>query len=763
MTTLHSAKLTIILSGLLIACEHTRTTDTPPSERTRSQTSILAMDLFEPAIYKAVLHDPHQAFRMIDSLETAGSSKAELQRALAYMELGRMHSALVAFERYGQLQADQLPTPQLLMAHARAATLGGRSVLADSLIERAEQQALAIGDTISWASARNLRGLHHMLTAQHVQGTADLDTALATFRHLRVDDRSMAALLHDQSMAYHTIHRLDSAMRRAYAARELDHRLGDLVGESRAEFDMAAVYADLGDDPSSMEHTGRSAALATKGGSRKDRLFAEHWLCWQSWGTLDPTELQARWSAVLQQADSLGFVRVSAKVRESYPLFLMSQDSTTLAGWGIAFAQRFDTAKSLVGPAFQFAQTEHLEELLAGATRAQCAILNYEGDRSGSLALSERMLERAKRIGDPLAEVSAQLAISSNRFALGDWQGALDAGRKGYEQAKAYGFTRHMETAMSRISHSLHRQQDHANAFVARLTRDSLLDAISDKTTARNIGRLTAEHLASEKAYADSLVHAQQIALHEATSEKQRNRTLFLAVGAGLVILGAGTFLWVDRRRRRERFAKRAALLENKALRAQMNPHFLFNALNSISGYIREQGPEQAHDFIARFGRLMRMVLENSRRTEVPLKDDLEALRLYMELEQVRTGHRFDQSITVDPELDVANIVVPPLVVQPFVENAIWHGISALDGRGRVEVGLRPSADRRQLVLSVMDNGVGRTTSARTDGKGASLGTTITRERLQLLAQQTGGEAWFRYADVEQGTCVEVIIPLRTT
>src|SRR5690606_23797129 len=132
------------------------------------------------------------------------------------------------------------------------------------------------------------------------------------------------------------------------------------------------------------------------------------------------------------------------------------------------------------------------------------------------------------------------------------------------------------------------------------------------------------------------------------------------------------------------RFEKEAAQLETQALRSQMNPHFIFNALNSINAFVQKNDPDRATGYLTKFARLMRLVLENSRQAEVPLKDDLEALDLYLQLERIRSGEKFDHQIKVDPDIDQEFVMVPPLVVQPFVENAIWHGMAGKEGKGHI-------------------------------------------------------------------------------
>ena len=237
----------------------------------------------------------------------------------------------------------------------------------------------------------------------------------------------------------------------------------------------------------------------------------------------------------------------------------------------------------------------------------------------------------------------------------------------------------------------------------------------------------------------------------------------FLGGVAVLVVFAGGLFALVDRKRRRERHERNAARLQTQILRTQMNPHFIFNALNSINDYVQSSEKELASGFLAKFARLMRLVLENSRHAEVPLVQDLEALRLYMDLERARMNEKFDYTIVVDPAIDQESTMVPPLVLQPFVENAIWHGLSRKEGKGHIELTVRRTDER--LVMTVEDDGVGRSASVGTlpvDGSPptGSLGTSITRDRLAMLGQQHGLPSGFQFTDLAQGTRVEVVMPL---
>ena len=229
------------------------------------------------------------------------------------------------------------------------------------------------------------------------------------------------------------------------------------------------------------------------------------------------------------------------------------------------------------------------------------------------------------------------------------------------------------------------------------------------------------------------------------------------------MLLGGGIAWFItDRRRRQERFEKESATLETQALRSQMNPHFIFNALNSINAFVQKNDQDSATSYLSKFARVMRLVLENSRHAEVPLNDDLEALRGYLDLERMRMEKKFDFTITVDQTIDPEEVMVPPLVVQPFVENAIWHGMAGKEGKGHITL----SVARRgsQMVWTIEDDGAGRHAKKEASPLGqpmkkTSLGTAITRSRLDLVQKQHGGKAGFHYTDLPQGTRVEVEMP----
>lgn len=186
-------------------------------------------------------------------------------------------------------------------------------------------------------------------------------------------------------------------------------------------------------------------------------------------------------------------------------------------------------------------------------------------------------------------------------------------------------------------------------------------------------------------------------------------------------------------------FNKKLAEIEMTALRAQMNPHFLFNCLNSINRFIVRSDPETASNYLTKFSRLIRMILQNSKSPTISLKSELEALTLYIEMEEMRFENRFDYDIHVADTVEADFIEVPPLLIQPYVENAIWHGLMHKETRGRLTVEVTREGEWLRCVVE--DNGIGRRRAQELKSKSAtrdkSMGMKITTDRLSLYQSKT--------------------------
>ncbi len=199
---------------------------------------------------------------------------------------------------------------------------------------------------------------------------------------------------------------------------------------------------------------------------------------------------------------------------------------------------------------------------------------------------------------------------------------------------------------------------------------------------------------------------------------------------------------------------QKAVELEMQALRAQMNPHFIFNCLSSINRFIFKNDNKTASDYLTRFSRLIRMVLIHSQKKLIPLEDELEMIRLYLDLERLRFKDAFDYSITTTNIVDAGTVFIPPLLLQPFCENAVWHGLMHKESKGHLNIIISEVISENEKVLhcAIVDDGIGREKAAEFKSKSAenekSMGLKITTERLALLNQENNFSTFYKIEDI---------------
>jgi ligand-binding sensor domain-containing protein len=210
-----------------------------------------------------------------------------------------------------------------------------------------------------------------------------------------------------------------------------------------------------------------------------------------------------------------------------------------------------------------------------------------------------------------------------------------------------------------------------------------------------------------------------------------------------------------EREKLKREYEKKIAEVEMSSLRAQMNPHFMFNSLNSINNFILKNDPDNASGYLTKFSRLMRLILDNSRSEWVLLENELKALELYISLEALRFDHAFDYSIEITKDIDAASIMVPPMIIQPYVENAIWHGLlHRKEPGGKLDI--RTWKNNGTLNIEIEDNGIGREEAKKRKSKTAtkykSHGMQITAQRLDIVNKLYNVNAAVTIRDIVDAT-----------
>ena len=253
--------------------------------------------------------------------------------------------------------------------------------------------------------------------------------------------------------------------------------------------------------------------------------------------------------------------------------------------------------------------------------------------------------------------------------------------------------------------------------------------------------------------------------------QKQLQTRLLLCIAAIIIMFGIVFFFFYKTTRENIEMSLRQRMLETERslLRTQMNPHFIFNALNSVQSFITSNNQLDAVRFLSKFAKLMRMILDHSMQQFVPLSNELTSLSLYIDLEKARFNNRFNYRIDVDGNVDEELLNVPPMLIQPFVENAILHGLMHKPEGGLIVISITDNGDKT-LTCQITDNGVGRKAAAEIEkGEKAhkSVGMQLTRERLQDLNQKTKSELSYTITDLEDadgkalGTQVTIVMPVQ--
>lgn len=238
-----------------------------------------------------------------------------------------------------------------------------------------------------------------------------------------------------------------------------------------------------------------------------------------------------------------------------------------------------------------------------------------------------------------------------------------------------------------------------------------------------------------------------------------------------IAMVGLGLWLYVRNLKQKNAIQRRIQDLQLTAMRAQMNPHFMFNALSSIQEFINRIDLESANLYLSQFASLVRSILNNSTKSRISLAEETEQLELYLMLENLRFKEAISFSISIDPPLEKEATLIPSMLIQPFVENALLHGLFHKEGDKRLAVRFKPF-DEQTLLCSIQDSGIGRAAAAqinqRKTYKGEAKGIAVTRDRLALLNEPNNKEIVISFEDLYDpidhsplGTQVNLLIPFK--
>ncbi|MBP5995349.1 MAG: histidine kinase [Crocinitomicaceae bacterium] len=311
------------------------------------------------------------------------------------------------------------------------------------------------------------------------------------------------------------------------------------------------------------------------------------------------------------------------------------------------------------------------------------------------------------------------------------------------------------------------RNGDLRNALKFQNDYIQFLESNSIKRNDSKIAELTSSNLREER---ERLIEVQQRRIEKEKKEQeilklQNDRVLYISLIIIFAIVFSLVILILRMKQVRSRQEQREAELSQTLLRTQMNPHFVFNAMSVIQSYIYENNPEKSSQFLVNFSRLMRLILENSPKEFIPIELELEILDKYLSTQKMRFENRFSYVLNVSEDLLFNKAIVPPMITQPFIENAIEHGQLHTVKGGEIIVEMKEVGGK--LEISISDNGVGRKKSAQTKKirTHKSMAIDITRERIEILNKKYKFNGSLTFKDLddekEQGTLVVIVLPLK--
>lgn len=408
------------------------------------------------------------------------------------------------------------------------------------------------------------------------------------------------------------------------------------------------------------------------------------------------------------------------------------------------YQKKYDLSTLEIDSAIQIFEKINSAIGLAKAYRQKGDILTEQNQFSEALNYLNYSYEQAIANRDFSLWIEVLNSLQHTYFEMGNFDKSIQYASMLFEQAEQNALNVQKMNALNILYESHKKAKNYEKALFYHEKYRKIKDEIQGEKVQNEINRLKEEFEVEKKERLLSEAMQQQLLLE--TKIERNTALIFGILGIALIATLSG-FLYFRQYKLTQQ--KQKIELKHQALRAQMNPHFIFNALNSIQRMYVEGNIEKANDFMADFAQLMRKVLEESDKNNIPLQEEIETLKLYLDLEQLRSKNSFSYRIDLDEEINSNYFLIPPLIIQPFLENAIWHGILPLENRkGEILISFT-QLENGSVKVVIEDNGVGFDLN-KMQAKQQSKGIKITEQRI--------GQKVAIMSKVNIGTTVEFIL-----
>ncbi len=576
------------------------------------------------------------------------------------------------------------------------------------------------------------------------------------------DSLGIAALLQTIGISYQNQSDYYKAINYAQQALSVEKKLGNRNNEATVLNSLGLDYQFLGDYPKAIQYYQQAITLWEKigHGEQTANPFTNLGLIYRYMG--DYKKALQYYNQALHIHELAGAKKFIADCYGNIASVYDEQGDTT-------------NARALYKKALQLSNEVHYENGIASASANLGISYTNNSEYSNAFAYLTSALQKFTQLNDKANKALMLTCLSNLYLQVPDKflklydafhvnrldkavQLQMQAIQLYKETHRLYG----LNEAYENLSDIYKEQKKYADALDAYKESVRYGDSLMNNDKRQQITRLEMQYQFNKTQDSIKANTDKQQALAAAQIQKQRILKNTTMAGAGMLLLvGLGGFAFY-KRNRDIRFQQQITDTEMKALRAQMNPHFIFNSLNSISDFMIKNDTQKADEYLTKFAKLMRLILENSERKEVSLTDDLKALELYMQLEALRMKNKFTYDIQVADDIDKDNTVIPPLILQPFVENSIWHGLTKKNSEGKIIIKIQK--ENNMLICTVEDNGIGRESAkAKEEGKSnerKSLGFKITNARIDIINRLKNTNAAITLFDLSEGTKAEVRLPL---
>ncbi|HEX7411297.1 MAG TPA: histidine kinase [Bacteroidales bacterium] len=392
-------------------------------------------------------------------------------------------------------------------------------------------------------------------------------------------------------------------------------------------------------------------------------------------------------------------------------------------------------------------------------------LYQLENKLERALSFQQKALKLRQEYGNLSLTGSSLSNIGTVYSILGNYPKALEYFHAGLKIAKQTGRTDYIKFNYQRIYELYISRRDYKKALKYNMLLSAVNDTILKNEARQKFAEINYLHEAGQKQQAIEFLSKENEI--QKLKLKQTRYTIYVLGATILLFLIIVLLLYIQAKLNARH---RQMDIEQKLLRSQMNPHFIFNALVAIQSFIYKKESAEAAKYLSSFARLIRLVLSNSREEFVTLKCEIDTLSNYLSLQKLRFENKFDYTMVVDPRLDTELINIPPMLAQPFVENAIEHGIFEMDTPGRIVVTIQKKGNT--ILIEVNDNGIGREKDRemrkKSDKPHESLATRITEERISSLNRKYSWRISLHITDLfnenkePAGTSVSLSIPLIT-